>query len=268
MKLYKNIKTHELAELVEEPSQNEENFYRLKYSDGRIENYYKGKFKSTFQSAETINIIIQEERKMELNTTKVGDVVETENSKKESNKKEKEVKKDATKVGKRGRAKTAGDHPLRFTVENHTKEQNEKNDGNDYEVFEAKVPGFRSMKVNSNMYAAMTFNQKGLTLWLRSEAIAGVTIPASIEIKKMNHMFDTRVKFLDVPAEEGVPAVSAATAENIACIHKLLDASIKFQLEKKANTAKAKAAKKAAEKAAKAEEKETRAEVEKESVEE
>lgn len=144
-----------------------------------------------------------------------------------------DAKAEAKEPAKRGRSSIAGDHPLRFVVENYTKDA-----GN--VVFEAKVPGFRSLKVNGNMYAAMTFNKKGLTLWVRGDAVEGIKLPAGTEVMTLNHMFNTRIKFLDTDSK------SANNAENIDAIHKLLDASIAFQIAKKENTKKAQSEKAAA----------------------
>lgn len=151
-------------------------------------------------------------------------------------------KKEPVEPGKRGRKSLAGDHPLRFVAENHATEA-----GNTIYVSD-KLVGFRSFKVDNNMYAAMNFNTKGIILWLRSKAIAGIEIPDTVQVTEMKHMFDLRIKFYD---DENV---NANSVENIALIHQLLDASIKYQTEKKAATKKAKAdaarAKKEAEKAA------------------
>lgn len=154
------------------------------------------------------------------------------------------------KEGKRGRVSTAGDHPLQHVIENYTK------DAGNTVYDQSKVKGFRSLKVDGHMYAAFNFNKKGVTLWVRGEAVKGIAIPEGIPVLTMNHMFDTRIRFVDSETN------SANNSTNIALIHKLLDASVKFQVEKKANTKKvqaekareAKKAEKAKAEAAKAEE--------------
>lgn len=91
------------------------------------------------------------------------------------------------------------------------------------EVFIAlRAKGFRSLKVDGKMYAAYTFNKKGLTLWLRSEAIKDITT----DYKTINHMFNARIYFNQI------------NAENKKFIEKLLKASIKFQQNKPTKTIK------------------------------
>lgn len=91
------------------------------------------------------------------------------------------------------------------------------------EVFIAlRAKGFRSLKVDGKMYAAYTFNKKGLTLWLRSEAIKDITT----DYKTINHMFNARIYFNEI------------NAENKKFIEKLLKASIKFQQNKPTKTIK------------------------------
>lgn len=153
----------------------------------------------------------------------------------ESTKKEKKEKKGT------GRPQVAGDHPLWFVAKNFVEEM-----GADHEVGpEGKVKGFRSFKVNGNMFCNINFNKNGITLWVRQEAVSEVKLPAGVDIKSINHMFNGRVHFAD------------NTPENIKAIQEILVASSKYQVEKKANTKKALAEKKreqkAAEKAEKAE---------------
>lgn len=124
----------------------------------------------------------------------------------EEPKQQKEVKEE--KAPKQKRTRVSGDHPLKAFIEQLAAARGT-------EVFEATVPSFRSLKVDGKMYMAFTFNKNGITLWMRSKAIEGLT-----EFKKMNHMFDARVHF----AEE--------TKENKEQITKLLDTSLEFQKNK------------------------------------
>lgn len=109
---------------------------------------------------------------------------------------------------KRGRTKVAGDHPLRAFIEEYATSQG-------HTIFSGQVTGFRSVKVNDHMYMAFNFNTKGVTLQLRSKAIAGIT-----EFKTLNHMFDARVTLHDA---------EPATKE---LVKKLMDASLAYQLNK------------------------------------
>ena len=111
---------------------------------------------------------------------------------------------------KKKRERISGDHPLKEFIEGLATERNT-------EVFQATVPSFRSLKVDGKMYMAFTFNKKGVTLWMRSAAVQDIT-----EYKKMNHMFDARVQF------------GEDNEENRKEITKLLDASLKFQIDKQA----------------------------------
>lgn len=140
---------------------------------------------------------------------------------------------------KTGRPQVSGDHPLWFVAKNFVEDM-----GAGHEVGpEGKVKGFRSFKVNGNMFCNINFNKNGITLWVRQEAVKEVKLPAGVEVKPINHMFDGRVHFAD------------NTPDNIKCIQEILTASSKYQLEKKANTKKAVADKKREEKAKKAAEK-------------
>lgn len=140
---------------------------------------------------------------------------------------------------KTGRPQVSGDHPLWFVAKNYVEDM-----GANHEVGpEGKVKGFRSFKVNGNMFCNINFNKNGITLWVRQEAVKDVRLPADVEVKPINHMFDGRVHFAD------------NTPENIKAIQEILTASSKYQVEKKSNTKKAVADKKREEKAKKAAEK-------------
>ena len=122
----------------------------------------------------------------------------------------KPAKEKKEKAPKKKRESISGDHPLKSFIEGLATERNT-------EIFQASVPSFRSLKVDGKMYMAFTFNKNGLTLWMRSAAVKDLT-----EYKKMNHMFDARVQF------------GEDTKENKEAITKLLDVSLKFQVDKQA----------------------------------
>lgn len=248
MELARRKSDRKLLEVTRPPAEN--GIWIVKMPDGSNEAFYADQFRHMFTLVEdmpkpinTIEEALQmtrEELKEKAAAKAAGAETKTDKPKTEPKAKVEKPAKEKKESKPRGRQKIAGDHPLRFVVENHTKEQ-----GENFTVFETeKVQGFRSLKIDGNMYAAMTFNTKGMTLWVRTKAVDGIAIPDGIETKTFNHMFDLRVKFLDTEAG------TADTAENIKCIHELLNASIKWQQEKKANTKKAQADKKRAEKAA------------------
>lgn len=90
------------------------------------------------------------------------------------------------------------------------------------------VKGRKCLKINGSMYAVIRYSGKGIELWLRMAAISE-EIKDKIDLKSANHMFDARVKFSKIEGNEDI-------------ILNLLDASMSYQLAKKANTKKAKAA--------------------------
>lgn len=104
---------------------------------------------------------------------------------------------------------------------------------------EGKTKGFRSFKVNGNMFCNITYNRVGITLWVRKEAVKGLKFPDGITLKEINHMFDGRI------------SISENNPANVKFIQDVLKASAEFQIQKKANTKKAQAAAKAAAKAEK-----------------
>lgn len=153
------------------------------------------------EPAEEVNVIdVTDEESAQIDFTEFEDAPEPEEQP-EPKKKKKPKKK---------RERISGDHPLKEFIEGLATERNT-------EVFQATVPSFRSLKVDGKMYMAFTFNKKGVTLWMRSAAVQDIT-----EYKKMNHMFDARVQF------------GEDNAENRKEITKLLDASLKFQIDKQA----------------------------------
>lgn len=147
------------------------------------------------EPAEEVNVIdVTDEEPAQIDFTEFEDTSEPKKEKKPKKKRE----------------RISGDHPLKEFIEGLATERNT-------EVFQATVPSFRSLKVDGKMYMAFTFNKKGVTLWMRSAAVQELT-----EYKKMNHMFDARVQF------------GEDNAENRKEITKLLDASLKFQIDKQA----------------------------------
>lgn len=147
------------------------------------------------EPAEEVNVIdVTDEESAQIDFTEFEDTSEPKKEKKPKKKRE----------------RISGDHPLKEFIEGLATERNT-------EVFQATVPSFRSLKVDGKMYMAFTFNKKGVTLWMRSAAVQDIT-----EYKKMNHMFDARVQF------------GEDNAENRKEITKLLDASLKFQIDKQA----------------------------------
>lgn len=153
------------------------------------------------EPAEEVNVIdVTDEEPAQIDFTEFEDAPEPEEQ--PEPKKEKKPKKK--------RERISGDRPLKEFIEGLATERNT-------EVFQATVPSFRSLKVDGKMYMAFTFNKKGVTLWMRSAAVQDIT-----EYKKMNHMFDARVQF------------GEDNAENRKEITKLLDASLKFQIDKQA----------------------------------
>jgi len=132
----------------------------------------------------------------------------SEEPKQEETKPEKKAK--TEKAPKQKRETISGDHPLKAFIEQLAIERGT-------EVFKATVPSFRSLKVDGKMYMAFTFNKNGITLWMRSKAVQDLT-----QFKKMNHMFDARVRF------------DEETKGNKEKITKLLDASLEFQKNKQA----------------------------------
>lgn len=108
----------------------------------------------------------------------------------------------------RGRTKVAGDHPLRAVIEDYATKQG-------HTIFQGKITGFRSVKVDGHMYMAFNFNTRSVTLQLRSKAIQGIC-----EYKTLNHMFDARVTLTD------------STPETQQLVKKLMDASLAYQLNK------------------------------------
>ena len=74
-------------------------------------------------------------------------------------------------------------HPLKKVIEDLAAEIGT-------EVTTATVPTFKSLKVDGKRYAAFTFDEESVTLWLYSEAVEGLT-----EYRKINHILDARVKF-------------------------------------------------------------------------
>ncbi|MDD2287220.1 MAG: hypothetical protein PHY55_00135 [Bacteroidales bacterium] len=147
------------------------------------------------EPAEEVNVIdVTDEEPAQIDFTEFEDTPEPKKEKKPKKKRE----------------RISGDHPLKEFIEGLATERNT-------EVFQATVPSFRSLKVDGKMYMAFTFNKKGVTLWMRSAAVQELT-----EYKKMNHMFDARVQF------------GEDNAENRKEITKLLDASLKFQIDKQA----------------------------------
>ena len=156
------------------------------------------------EPAEEVNVIdITDEEPAQIDFTEFEE--EEEPQEQEAPKEEKKEKKP-----KKKRERISGDHPLKEFIEGLATERNT-------EVFQATVPSFRSLKVDGKMYMAFTFNKKGVTLWMRSAAVQDIT-----EYKKMNHMFDARVQF------------GEDNEENRKEITKLLDASLKFQIDKQA----------------------------------
>ena len=147
------------------------------------------------EPAEEVNVIdVTDEEPAQIDFTEFEDTPEPKKEKKPKKKRE----------------RISGDHPLKEFIEGLATERNT-------EVFQATVPSFRSLKVDGKMYMAFTFNKKGVTLWMRSAAVQDIT-----EYKKMNHMFDARVQF------------GEDNEENRKEITKLLDASLKFQIDKQA----------------------------------
>lgn len=83
------------------------------------------------------------------------------------------------------------------------------------EIYAATSQNFKSLKVDGKMYMAFTFSKKGVTLWMRSKAIDGIT-----EYKHSNHMFDARVHF------------DSLTGDDKELITKLMRASLQYQISK------------------------------------
>lgn len=134
-----------------------------------------------------------------------------------------------------GRPQVSGDHPLWNVCKNYVEQEMDER----HTVgAEGKVKGFRSFKVDGHMFCNINYNKNGATLWVRQEAVKGISLPDGVVVKPIGHMFDGRVHFSDIN-----PA-------NIKAIQEILQASSKFQVDKKANTAKAIAERKRAEKAA------------------
>lgn len=180
--------------------------------------------------SEAAGAVTEVKEDVQVKATEVPEVAEEIKAEtaKQNKKKEKEDKK-AT-----GRPQVAGDHPLWFVAKNTVEDMGEGHTVGE----EGKVKGFRSFKVNGNMFCNINYNKNGITLWVRQDAVKGLSLPTGIVLKSINHMFDGRIHY------------GENTPENIKSIQEVLAACSKHQIEKKANTAKAKAEKKKAEKEA------------------
>ena len=89
-------------------------------------------------------------------------------------------------------------HPLKKVIEDLAAELNT-------EVTTATAPTFKSLKVEGKRYAAFTFDEESVTLWLYSEAVEGLT-----EYRKINHILDARVKFEGTDVEKVTELIKAS----------------------------------------------------------
>lgn len=117
--------------------------------------------------------------------------------------------------------KLNGEKEFASVVESHA--LNQENGS----VFEMNVKGRKALKINGHMYAAIRYSSKGVELWIRSTSFefAGKSIEVN-NMKFVNHTFDARIKFSQLAGNEDM-------------IVNILDAAMKHQLFKKANTKKA-----------------------------
>lgn len=214
MKMYQSVRNGQIAELVNE----EEKQVTIKLESGEERKISHATLKRWWKPYEGESVTEEPQTEEVVNETTQEDAPAEEEVVKEEIKEEpkEEVKKESPKpktekAPKQKREPISGDHPLKVVIEKLAADRGT-------EVFEATVPSFRSLKVDGKMYMAFTFNKKGVTLWMRSEAIKDMT-----EFKKTNHMFDARVQFPD------------ETPANVETITKLLDASLEFQKNKQAN---------------------------------
>lgn len=228
--LVKSIRNGVLAEVI---SENEETVQLKMKDSGEVKDFTTATFKRWWKEAEgeEVSQTTPAENNDSKEDTAGADQGKTNDTGKEDKSGKNGKKEDAAdgedKPKKKGRTVVAGDHPLKGVIESLATEKG-------LDIFEGKVKGFRSLKVDGNMCMAFTFNTKGISLWLREAAIAGL----NLEYKHMNHMFNARVN------------VTEDNAESKVLIEKVLDASIKYQVEKKASTLKAQKDKRREEKAA------------------
>lgn len=213
MKKFQSVRNGQVAELVSENEKQVivklESGEEKTLSPSTLKRWWKPFEEETTeepQTEEVVNETTQEDAPAE------EEVVKEEIKEEPKDEVKKEPAKPKTeKAPKQKKEPISGDHPLKAVIEKLATDRGT-------EVFEATVPSFRSLKVEGKMYMAFTFNKKGVTLWMRSEAIKDMT-----EFKKMNHMFDARVQFAD------------ETPANVEMITKLLEASLEFQKNKQAN---------------------------------
>ena len=208
MKKFESKRNGQIAELV---SQTEEQV-TMRFEDGEEKSFSPATLKRWWTEIEEPQtdepeVIEEVEEPIAPEQEEATEEVEEEPAEEiQEEKEEKEEPKEKPK--KKGRAKISGNHPLKDYLEGLALER-------ETEVFQATVPSFRSLKVGGRMYMAFTFNKKAVTLWLRSAAVEDLT-----EYKKMNHMFDARVRF-----EED-------NEENRAKMKELWEASLNFQIER------------------------------------
>ena len=207
MKKFKSVRSGQIAELVSENEQRviirlEESGEERNISFATLKRWWKPYEEESVTEEPQTEEITQGEPAEEVN------VIDTTENEEPAPKKEKK------KEPKKPREKISGEHPLKVFIEQLSEERQT-------EVFVATVPSFRSLKVDGRMYMAFTFNKKGVTLWMRSNAVGELT-----EYKKVNHMFDARVHF------------GEDTLENRKEIEKLLDASLEFQKNHRAKKTK------------------------------
>lgn len=122
---------------------------------------------------------------------------------------------------KRGRRNVSGDHPLRFVIENHA-----RNQGVGFSVCPMAAKGQVTLKVIGIRYAFFTFNKEGVVLYVRDDILNDICIPKHLKTKSAHGTFGTKIYFVD---SDGIKADSS---ENILLIVSLLNASIYYVLRK------------------------------------
>lgn len=215
MKKYESKRNGQIAELV---SQTEEQV-TMRFEDGEEKSFSPATLKRWWveieepqaneeQIAETVKELVQEEQSLRTEIPSLAEEIMEEEQEESTN----EVEEKPAEVKKEVKKRNIEPHSLKGFIEEEALLRN-------CTLYSGKVKTLVSIKIEGKACMAFTFSSKGVNLWLKSLVCENITK----EYNKTNHLFDARIK------------LSEEDKKTKDLILKLMEASIQYQLNKKAS---------------------------------